>query len=579
MVAEGRDVAVSGLGGGSLMKSPVQAMVWELWRLLRWEYSFRVIGLAAIGCILFSSGPGAVRVENSALPAGSGPTWPLMGPIVGMAMLMSLFSSVWMNSFDTRWPGFRYQLGFARPVRTSRMVGVPMLFITIAAGLTYLAPAVLVRWLFDAPVPVVSMSVLLMTVCASLVMVVWSCRWIVARIVGLWLAVSAWGVVGVFWVGRHPEGLNPFEATRENLRATFSFPAWVHGILLLCYVAAIGLCIVMVGRQRRGDGFEFPRALSGLFVRREASGKVRGRFGGPYRAEFWFGMRRSGFRVMLIGALFAAWVFAGVGALGLLGRDREALWIAWAAAIVLCGPLYMFIGTERLLGLVYRGGESSFSFFEAAQPVGIVPSLLVKLGVLALSVLVGWMAMLGTGAAWLAMCEGPCCLWEVLHAMALGWSKLLSVSRGVVVVMGVYAAVVLFVTGSALLYSLGLWLRRIAWVLGAPVLGCMGLSMGTIHLGWPGRGFWVVNAWMLAVALLGLAVFALAACMKRGYWGWKGVAVVLCAWGGHAGVVLRLVHELGSVPAPGNAAVLAVLVLPLAAVGWAPLSLAAHRHG
>ena len=259
------------------MRGPVRALIWELWRLSRWEFLVRTLSMSAVGCLVFW----VVDVHMS----GTGGTHGLTLPMVGLAATMSLFSGIWINVFDSRTTGFCFYLGFTRPIGTPLLVGLPMIYISFLTGLTYLIPAVLMRR-FSEVFPVFSVTALLVTVCATLIMAVWSGWSLLSRGTFFSVTMITWGAVALAWGIRYPGGLDPLTVTPELLLSLFSLSPVHYAGLFLVYLLALVVTISMVERQRHGDRLQLTHRIAALLRRDYRISHPAQPFRGPYHAQF-----------------------------------------------------------------------------------------------------------------------------------------------------------------------------------------------------------------------------------------------------------------------------------------------------
>ncbi|MBI2479210.1 MAG: hypothetical protein HYV60_11425, partial [Planctomycetia bacterium] len=122
------------------MRTPLQAVLWELWRTSRLQLILVFGGQFAVVLLLYSA---MLDVKKS----GEATVQVLCGMFIIFSTATSALSQSWRNSFETNHLGFSFRLGFTRPISTMQLVAVPMGFIVMVAPLCYLLPALLFNWL------------------------------------------------------------------------------------------------------------------------------------------------------------------------------------------------------------------------------------------------------------------------------------------------------------------------------------------------------------------------------------------------------------------------------------------------
>ena len=152
------------------MMTPARAMIWQLYRLVRWEFVCRL----ALDCFLvlwllqFSRNPNAPELMN------------LVGrqTIAGMIMVTlfcsCLFSTLWLKSLSGL-AGYGYPLEFSRPVSTRQLVFIPLVSVVLVAVVSFALPAGVLRLVAELDFPIVGPILLIGLLSVILVAGVWSC--------------------------------------------------------------------------------------------------------------------------------------------------------------------------------------------------------------------------------------------------------------------------------------------------------------------------------------------------------------------------------------------------------------------
>ena len=535
------------------MRNPVQAMVWELWRLTRREFFLRLSFFCLMGLLALFPHYYLSEIERDAAQEMTWLEHPLVGPVVGMSLLVFLLPGACWNSYRRISGGFPFSLGFARPVRTSWLVGVPMVFLTGLTGLTYLISAGLFRMVFGIPIPLVSMVVLAMTIGGTIILAGWCWRSRWARVCSLLFVAGLWWEAWGSWILRQPEILGGAATSREGIPIPLSISTSLspadYMLLLLVYVLSIIVCIVMVERQRRGDGFG-PIVGAKASARRRVASPMRP-FSSQNRAQFWFEMRWGWLLILWVSAASAVWAMFVLPLL----QERESRGTgagAWLGAVLMSPLPSMVFASEWLVRLRRRRDVTAPSVFAASQPIGNGRWAFVKFLVFLASVLVGWLTMLGVwSSGWV---HGPDC-WEMVEVLERDIVAAVPIPRLLAIPMGLYAGAILCAGMAAGLYGLGLRWSKMSYeagvgvVVGAVYVGVMvGVADTDMGLWW----FWLANASAAALGLSFFAVVNLGGCVERGYMSRRVLVLILCLWAPYGAVVLWLAYGLDSISAAGS---------------------------
>ena len=274
------------------MKSPVLAILWENWRLTRVEAANRlglgIIGGSAVLVLFAAAAPNeAARESGASIALGltiftTFPLWLSISKVKGGRFL------------DGYRPGFPLSLLYGRPVRTAVLVGVPMAYLAALAAAVYLVSALVLRWTFGYPLPLLPVAASIAVVHLGQAAGDWSTRSKVVQWLGTMGPVMAVGSLAMYrWEGRP---------------ALFDFSLADYALIASIGVVSFGVAIAGVARQRRGDAKVatpwtagaggFPERLVTLF-----------RFpcptSSPTRAQVWFDLKSSGLPVLAIGVALA----------------------------------------------------------------------------------------------------------------------------------------------------------------------------------------------------------------------------------------------------------------------------------
>ncbi len=537
------------------MHTPATAMLWELWRLT----GRRVVTQVTLSIVV-----GASTLTVAGFYGAS-------DQVATMVLLILCVSSA-LSSARAKFPLY---LGFQRPVPTWLLAGVPMLYLGCASAASYLAPAVLLRTLFDIPFPLAPAAASV----AACALVFGFCNWWThhktAQVVSGYLFIA--GVILIYRT-MHPVNLAGNDFPPERWAAMFSFSPRDYALLALAGAAAVGLTIVGVARQRHGDdGFGWPgpgaSGRSGALLDRLEDGvRVPCPTSSPGRAQVWIEMKRSGANVLWMGVIVAL----SIPVMFLLWNTYQ--WeLALLAAVV--SPVFpVLVGVSSMLAFRRRQGVTDLGVFDATCPLGTARLVGLKVLLTVLCILGAWLVI---GASfWVSLALEP---WGggardsiagYLAAVPVGRLAVLVLWGGLLLgaVVG-YAAVLqtFFVLHAR---------RATLWLLG---ISGYGLLFGLVFAGgWVDMSVVTLHAWVAAGLIpvgtiyafrQALADSVLTAAQARGaVLVWLGVAA--------AGLVLlRDSPPQFQTPVPALLALgAAVSLMPLAAVALAPWSFSLMRH-
>ena len=219
------------------MQSPVLAILWENWRLTRLEAANRlalgIIGGSAVLVLVAAAAPNeAARESAASITLGltifmTFPLWLSISKLKGGRFL------------DGYRPGFTLSLLYTRPVRTAVLVGVPMAYLAALAGAVYLMSALVLRWTFGYPFPLLPVAALIAAAHLGQSAGDWSTRSKVVQWLGTMAPVIALGSLARYrWEG-WPE--------------LFDFSLADYALIAAMGLVSFVVAVAGVARQRRGD--------------------------------------------------------------------------------------------------------------------------------------------------------------------------------------------------------------------------------------------------------------------------------------------------------------------------------------
>ena len=553
------------------MPTPTHAMLWELWRLSRWEMAQRTLGPAALwGGALFLLGGAGDGVGATILTI----------PIFMLTVMTSMFSSLWMDNFDNRGRGFAFYLGFTRPVSTWRLVAIPMTYCALTTALCYLVPAALLRAVFGLQLPLFPVAALITAACAVFIMAVWSPRGRLTRTFSLIATTLAFFALVIFGMMKNELEPDAF-LNAKFLLEQFRFSAAHYLLLLAVFAGAIAVTTIAVDRQRHGERWmDAQRTLTRMRVLSPRLTRNHP-FASSRHAQFWFEMRRSGLPLLQAGTASALALLVTMVTLSATGAlSGKSPLPVWILVLLLSPPAFTLIGAEWLLGLRHKQGAVALATFDATQPMGNGELIAIKMLALAAGVGASWLAMVLAAGAWL-LCwsDGP-----TLHRI----SELMAIIATVSPLWGACAIcklLVTFVAAQAAVMAGGLFTALHPKVMAALV--CSGGGYGLLALwdakhGWALRPFWDAHAWALAITLIVVTIVFWHRTLSQKFLSRSHFVALLGVWILYAVATValgqRLIPSIPPIPASATAMAYASLLAPLTAVAAATLALAAHRH-
>jgi hypothetical protein len=290
------------------LRSPVVAMLWELWRVTRAEIAWKLA--LPIGGALAALAVGAAFAP----PDGPKTFDDARDNFAALALiLIAMPHSVgWLSMAKLSGrPGFPLYLAYTRPVRTAVIVGLPMAYLTAVSAGIYLVSATVLRvtWGYAFPLLPVAAWVAafsLVTLAAS-----WSTRNRAVPVVGMLLATAyAWGkAVERLTAVEIPDS---FDWPPRLWPTLFDFPLTDYAWVALIGVASLGVTILMVTLQRHGD--ELPALPLPPVTWTRGSGlwqwlidvfRIPCPTSSATRAQLWFDLKSSGLPVLTIGVALA----------------------------------------------------------------------------------------------------------------------------------------------------------------------------------------------------------------------------------------------------------------------------------
>jgi hypothetical protein len=345
---------------------PIVAMLWQNWRLTRIEAAQRL----TLGLVL---GGGTLLVPD-------------MGATFAFWILITVHSMIWFSVAklnggqfsDGYKPGFPFHLLYTRPVSTTMLVGVAIIYDAVSCVVLYLLSAALFGLVFGVSLPLFSVVLWLVAYHFSYACVQWSSRNRAVQWVGSFAIICPIFLLLYLNVASPPQ---------------VEFSPLANAGLVVTAAVMFVLTVAGVARQRRGD------AVAVVAAQKEISGGYPDWLVTPFkfscptssatRAQLWFELKSSGLPVLVIGLGAATVVFLLCAISTAFGIARFlALPVAMVATLI----VFLALGSNAF-GIRRKQGRTYTSSFEMTQPYGTAQMASIKVLVRTACLLVALAAM------------------------------------------------------------------------------------------------------------------------------------------------------------------------------------------
>jgi hypothetical protein len=401
------------------LRTPLAAIVWELWHLTRAEVAWKLVlplgvALAALGL-------------NAAFGPPLKPTnFPPSDAVAAFALVVivlpHLFGWWSLGKLNGGVPGFPFSLGYTRPVRTSVLVGVPIVYFTVVQTAIYLVSAMVLRAATGYAFPLLPAAAWLAGLSWVGTAGVWSTR---DRLLQVLTAMGALGVAFVTVQERLTavEIEDNFDWPPALWPTLFNWPVTDYAWIALIGLVSAGFTVFMVGVQRRGDGLP-TRALTALTGTATLGywDRLVGLFrlpcptSSPTLAQVWLDLKSTGFPLLTIAATLALGIL-------MVSAVSQPLDVAFNArpgvscptptgecfAVRAMPPLILtpfsllavFVVGRNAFGIRRKQGRAYLSAFDATQAYGTAQVAVLKLVVHSACVVAGLTAIVAS--FWISM--------------------------------------------------------------------------------------------------------------------------------------------------------------------------------
>jgi hypothetical protein len=577
------------------MRTPIAALLWELWRVTRVEAAWKlalgvVVALTAliVSAIFAPSEIAAWDEDIKDVGATLARVLLIMPHLVGWLSLAGLNGGR---------PGFPLDLHYTRPIPTAVIVGLPTAYLTAMSFAIYLVSAFLLRAISGYPFSVLPAAAWIVAVTAVLRAIGWSTRRIVVLTVGS--LVALFGVGGIA------------RSRLDSFPNDVDYPLTDYATIALIWLVCFGVTVVSVTRQRRGDaqaaitrtpGSGFRGWLIDLF-------RFRCPTSSATRAQVWLDLKSDGLPVLTIGVALAILILL----LSAIGNPVDAAFADEIRAQLSCSntdcfyarawpvfftplSLVFVLGLARnAFGIRRRQGRADMSAFEVTQAHGSAQLALLKVLVKSVCVLA---AIIAIGVSvWISvsLLGDPVFLqiWNVPLSSQLpaitGAVGALTGYQQLSLIVVVSVGVVIWVAALAVFGALRTRYSRLVTIAASSLL-LSGLALALLALGWRNG---IVSPFVVDVMFATVRwIFLAAVVFTTVYVFWSGfaervltiryasgAAAISAAFGAAWLTVLHMAGvQIAGMSATDAISILAPALLPLTIGVLAPWSYSRLRH-
>ena len=492
-----------------------------------------------------------------------------------------LFVSAISNGLFGITLGFSFRDGFTRPISTMQLVVTPMLFKVFAALILFVIPATLFGFLSGNAVPLAGPSALLACTMTCCIASMWSGRTVAGRWAGLLVTCAAF-VLLLSMIDRLAETTLPYW-TRMGMLEYWRLPWFAYLGLALLAASAMSFTVFAVGRERCGDPIALTlpviTAASRKFLWADAADRSRNLkpFRNRWRALCWYEFQRT--KRILLYPIFLAPIpiLLFVGICNSLDPGWEESFYTWAGSVVLCPMIYQIVATIAMGSTVDQNGAIKMPIFDATLPMRCDHMVATKLLVMS-----GWSL---AGCVMMAVAA-------VLQLRFIGyWENFielgndLSASVGGIStcwwMIGAASALLLLISAGAMLMTSPNSMPAVS--VAVIVLLHLPVIVVDIFTTWSFRPLWITYGYLFPFVTVAICGLMLRESLGSHFAGKPYLIVTLSMWALLVCTTVSLAVKLlpaipTSIPLWAYMNSVTMLLVPLAATAFAPLTLAAHRH-
>lgn len=356
------------------MRSAAVPLLWEIWRRGRGSAGAIAVASALSWLIDFTARndpPGRIPAAHNQMLA-----------LVSFVILLAMFSYI-ESGGDQGMGRFPRRL-FTLPVSTFQLVAVPVVAGIVAIELLYLL------WVGRLAAPGASNHLFVAVLLGAFMVSFQAVLWTLERLGPLRLVVLGGLGITFFWIGFLPAIGGSVWRTERVLGGVVAALAVVQFLLVWRYVAR-------VRSAAESDGSRFVLAMRRFA---EALPRRRSGFRSSTTAHVWFEWRCSGtgYPSLVAGALLLLLLPASMLFRGDPGGTVRILLAALALPLVVAVPSGLAFSKP-----LFWSEEMSLPSFVAVKPLADAELIAIKIRVAAGATLIAWLLVLGFLSAWLPL--------------------------------------------------------------------------------------------------------------------------------------------------------------------------------
>jgi hypothetical protein len=383
------------------MKSPLTALAWEIWHRGR-----RSIGLV-LGCLALCALINlaiVARLPTESARANFAPFFGLL-MVLSFLLLMGIFNYTEFNS-TREWHGFPYRL-FVLPIRTWKLVALPMLLGVVSVELVYFGWIKLV-WSREQIIMPGWFAVVLGAYVVFYQTTLWSLAGLrITRMIAL--GVGGVSGIAVAWLpALGTQVPSPWLAEKRLILL-------VSGTALLAFL----LAWASVCRQRGGGGRRHNRLKTLLDRIADAMPQRTQPFRSAPGAQFWFEWRHTGWLLPASTLL----VLAIIGPLSAAYQTEAQFTVNTLIKLLAMPPVLAFAIGKGFIKPQFWSTDLSLPTFLAVKPLPSGDFVITKMKVAALSVALTWLFVLAFIALWLPLWANTANLKQLLFEFRMFYPR------------------------------------------------------------------------------------------------------------------------------------------------------------
>jgi hypothetical protein len=500
------------------------------------------------------------------------------------------------NDRRGRLDGFPSRL-FTVPVTTPTLVAGPIVFSVLAVSAIYVVWAKLALPALGREMPLGWPVLYLQAGMICYQSLVWVlARYRVVRLLVLGLSGT---VFATGWLTLRRGAENDFGFTSEGVPVR----VLICAALVVMSLGAWMLATVIVENQRRGGINKWKGWRSAEGARSGTGDEYRGqrtlleriadalprrqtRFRSPAQAQFWFEWRRHGSLLPMATGGVLLLILAPAPWCAPIGAERAGIVLCWIIALP---PLLAWVLGKGFGKADLWSKEPGLPLFHATRPLSNTDWIGAKMRAATLATMCSWAIVLGVTPLWLW-------LWCDWQSLLQQWRTAVAYDPGVFSSSLAVLPILVVFTWRFLIGSLYVGLSGKTWMINvaacgvflslfAPLVGAAPIVQDNLHyLLFTPRWFpWLLTGLFAAKATA--AVVVTRSARRKGFVSDRAIRRYLVVWLGIATSLILLIWQLipfEHIPARSGwnrpmFALLALLLVPLLRVAYAPIALAKNR--